>query len=122
MNVLCIWCYFLLLMIRRPPRSTRTYTLFPYTTLFRRKSLRKGRPPFVSDHSDSLSASKETDDEFHGTPHARHAQKRTRSLWRGRREGRIRGRRHASRRTASRSEERRVGKERVSTLRYRWLR
>src|SRR3546814_9695312 len=24
-----------LLMIRRPPRSTRTYTLFPYTTLFR---------------------------------------------------------------------------------------
>src|SRR3546814_14675248 len=26
---------FFLLMIRRPPRSTRTYTLFPYTTLFR---------------------------------------------------------------------------------------
>src|SRR3546814_1326444 len=26
-------CFFL--MIRRPPRSTRTYTLFPYTTLFR---------------------------------------------------------------------------------------
>src|SRR3546814_2799841 len=24
----------LFLMIRRPPRSTRTYTLFPYTTLF----------------------------------------------------------------------------------------
>src|SRR3546814_3922629 len=24
-------------MIRRPPRSTRTDTLFPYTTLFRRK-------------------------------------------------------------------------------------
>src|SRR3546814_15628548 len=28
-------------MIRRPPRSTRTDTLFPYTTLFR--SLRRGR-------------------------------------------------------------------------------
>src|SRR3546814_4349168 len=28
-------------MIRRPPRSTRTVTLFPYTTLFRSKS--KGR-------------------------------------------------------------------------------
>src|SRR3546814_12518806 len=28
-------------MIRRPPRSTRTYTLFPYTTLFR--SLPLGR-------------------------------------------------------------------------------
>src|SRR3546814_1679343 len=27
--------YFFCLMIRRPPRSTRTDTLFPYTTLFR---------------------------------------------------------------------------------------
>src|SRR3546814_12332086 len=26
---------FVFLMIRRPPRSTRTNTLFPYTTLFR---------------------------------------------------------------------------------------
>src|SRR3546814_20491644 len=26
---------FFFLIIRRPPRSTRTYTLFPYTTLFR---------------------------------------------------------------------------------------
>src|SRR3546814_17442419 len=26
-------------MIRRPPRSTRTYTLFPYTTLFRSELL-----------------------------------------------------------------------------------
>src|SRR3546814_19035556 len=26
-------------MIRRPPRSTRTYTLFPYTTLFRSAGL-----------------------------------------------------------------------------------
>src|SRR3546814_3838084 len=25
-------------MVRRPPRSTRTYTLFPYTTLFRSAS------------------------------------------------------------------------------------
>src|SRR3546814_13284895 len=28
-------CFFFLLMIRRPPRSTRTDTLVPYTTLFR---------------------------------------------------------------------------------------
>src|SRR3546814_17584864 len=28
------------LMIRRPPRSTRTDTLFPYTTLFRSRSCR----------------------------------------------------------------------------------
>src|SRR3546814_9744545 len=27
-------------MIRRPPRSTRTYTLVPYTTLFRSSELR----------------------------------------------------------------------------------
>src|SRR3546814_13527490 len=30
--------YFFFLMIRRPPRSTRTDTLFPYTTLFRSPS------------------------------------------------------------------------------------
>src|SRR3546814_4339934 len=29
-------------MIRRPPRSTRTDTLFPYTTLFRSASLNAG--------------------------------------------------------------------------------
>src|SRR3546814_13356434 len=28
-------CFFFFLMILRPPRSTRTDTLFPYTTLFR---------------------------------------------------------------------------------------
>src|SRR3546814_9746118 len=32
--MLC-FVYFFFLMIRRPPRSTRTDTLFPYTTLFR---------------------------------------------------------------------------------------
>src|SRR3546814_20700901 len=32
-------------MIRRPPRSTRTYTLFPYTTLFR-SSLGQRCTPF----------------------------------------------------------------------------
>src|SRR3546814_20771849 len=31
----CLYCCFFCLMIRRPPRSTRTDTLFPYTTLFR---------------------------------------------------------------------------------------
>src|SRR3546814_9479129 len=30
-------------MIRRPPRSTRTDTLFPYTTLFRSAELRSAR-------------------------------------------------------------------------------
>src|SRR3546814_13164078 len=32
---LCLHLVFFFLMIRRPPRSTRTDTLFPYTTLFR---------------------------------------------------------------------------------------
>src|SRR3546814_13148811 len=31
----CLLFLFFFLMIRRPPRSTRTDTLFPYTTLFR---------------------------------------------------------------------------------------
>src|SRR3546814_2801484 len=43
-----MWCCFFFLMIRRPPRSTRTDTLFPYTTLFRsggsrRRARRRGR-------------------------------------------------------------------------------
>src|SRR3546814_19993156 len=39
-------CFFFL-MIRRPPRSTRTDTLFPYTTLFRSEAAseaKAGRP------------------------------------------------------------------------------
>src|SRR3546814_9634971 len=41
MSVISYWLSYLFffLMIRRPPRSTRTDTLFPYTTLFR--SLRR---------------------------------------------------------------------------------
>src|SRR3546814_15449524 len=35
------FCFFVL-MIRPPPRSTRTDTLFPYTTLFRSYLLRRG--------------------------------------------------------------------------------
>src|SRR3546814_8956851 len=44
------YSYFFFLMIRRPPRSTRTDTLFPYTTLFRSHRLGragwKGNPSF----------------------------------------------------------------------------
>src|SRR3546814_7079136 len=39
-DVLCF-----LLMIRRPPRSTRTDTLFPYTTLFRSHRAVDGQHP-----------------------------------------------------------------------------
>src|SRR3546814_4961041 len=44
---------FFFLMIRRPPRSTRTDTLFPYTTLFRSPSIMKWRRstrPGISAH------------------------------------------------------------------------
>src|SRR3546814_3172822 len=40
---------FFFLMIRRPPRSTRTDTLFPYTTLFRSCELDLGVDPDDSD-------------------------------------------------------------------------
>src|SRR3546814_6322214 len=42
--VLCT-CFFFFLMIRRPPRSTRTDTLFPYTTLFRSVPSPQSRGP-----------------------------------------------------------------------------
>src|SRR3546814_14838049 len=47
-------------MIRRPPRSTRTDTLFPYTTLFRASGYRyqwiwRGRWPLVARHETGFS-------------------------------------------------------------------
>src|SRR3546814_15002446 len=40
----CLLMCFFFLMLRRPPRSTRTDTLFPYTTLFRSPPLRARWP------------------------------------------------------------------------------
>src|SRR3546814_3093394 len=42
----CIHCCMLFLMIRRPPRSTRTDTLLPYTTLFRSPEFFNEEPVF----------------------------------------------------------------------------
>src|SRR3546814_15748752 len=42
-GVSAVVCFFFL-MIRRPPRSTRTDTLFPYTTLFRSPAAAMSRP------------------------------------------------------------------------------
>src|SRR3546814_15925524 len=39
-------------MIRRPPRSTRTYTLFPYTTLFRSRAVGDGEPQVAGERQD----------------------------------------------------------------------
>src|SRR3546814_13099536 len=62
MFLFCFCVFFL--MIRRPPRSTRTYTLFPYTTLFRSQPLLEreflqgvGRPPLLvgrAEHPDHV--------------------------------------------------------------------
>src|SRR3546814_14275940 len=83
------------LMIRRPPRSTRTDTLFPYTTLFRSRDLRSWR-----------------------------LRSETVVRRRGRARGQelqpvLRGLEYQSPAIA-RSEERRVGTECVSTCRSRW--
>src|SRR3546814_10089834 len=43
--------FFFFLTIRRPPRSTRTYTLFPYTTLFRSAPF---QTPAVDDVADEI--------------------------------------------------------------------
>src|SRR3546814_10648489 len=51
-------------MIRRPPRSTRTDTLFPYTTLFRSKIL-EGKAESVTVTPDNLA-------EFSGVQKYRH--------------------------------------------------
>src|SRR3546814_7684054 len=45
---LMMYTYFFFLMIRRPPRSTRTDTLFPYTTLFRSAVAALAKEPVVT--------------------------------------------------------------------------
>src|SRR3546814_14246049 len=102
-------------MLRRPPRSTRTDTLFPYTTLFRSlavaERLAGGDAQLLVDqidagdffghrvfdlqarvHFQEVELSALAEDEFDGAGVA----------------------------VANRSEERRVGKECVSTCRSRW--
>src|SRR3546814_7176744 len=49
-NIYALYMLFFFLMIQRPPRSTRTDTLFPYTTLFR--SRHRKRPGFAGDVRD----------------------------------------------------------------------
>src|SRR3546814_12022490 len=113
-------------MIRRPPRSTRTDTLFPYTTLFRSQGRREGDRQSLG-------------------PQARSSRGKVNAMTRvalyaryssdNQREASVEDqlrlcRQHAEREgwtvvesyhdRAIRSEERRVGKECVSTCRSRW--
>src|SRR3546814_15919602 len=83
-----IFSLFFFLMIRRPPRSTRTDTLFPYTTLFRSLGRRDAAASCQQQRGYPLNRSHVV------------------SLPLGC--------------AQTRSEERRVGKECVSTCRSRW--
>src|SRR3546814_14616985 len=103
---------FFFLMIRQPPRSTRTDTLFPYTTLFRsgrgpmaaalalgdadHQLARVILPPLAAEHG-----LERLDRHFVAAHH--HPPRRLRVVD-----------------EVERSEERRVGKECVSTCRSRW--
>src|SRR3546814_15695858 len=98
-------------MYRRPPRSTRIDTLFPYTTLFlsirRRRRTRRRSPQLAEDAVADLEV------EFLLEAH----------VGRGLREDRAVARLVGGCRAAGpvlRSEERRVGKEGVSKCRSRW--
>src|SRR3546814_18707107 len=118
-------------MIRRPPSSTRTYTLFPYTTLFRssgfpalstsrravapaQRQRRSARSRSSSTHGKSWTgtlaegfggSSSRPGARRHGADHAGRGHRRGCSATAG---------------AATRSEERCVGKECVSKGRYRW--
>src|SRR3546814_11668244 len=131
-------CLFFFLMIRRPPRYTRTDTLFPYTTLFRsakftsqltsaptptsvpytapmhhRSPLQSPQHEFPSGASDAgvyqLSRQHAAVVRRQQQPHL--VELRALGLVHGHGEGAVVLR--------ERSEERRVGKERVSTCRSR---
>src|SRR3546814_11584130 len=137
--------FFFFLMIRRPPRSTRTDTLFPYTTLFRSVDLERGRPVRGDVHPVSSQA---WDERLGASPRpvpatakpvagtgrsegcvlghqARHQDERDAGVGHGARSRRPHYLEHGRvhRTTAghdARTEERRVGKTGVSPFGYRW--
>src|SRR3546814_18689584 len=105
-------------MLRRPPRSTRTYTLFPYTTLFRSRRLWRAGYDGVEIHA----ANGYLFQQFFSP----RVNQRT-DAYGGSLENRMRllletiaRLRDALPDLCLRSEERRVGKECDRTCRYRW--
>src|SRR3546814_15315542 len=99
-------------MLRPPPRSTRTDTLFPYTTLFR-------SPATSTGHGSDEQWLAQSDLSWHSSSCSR--KRRRTAVYGMQSRGRWSpaapvGRQKRSRR----SEERRVGKECVSTCRSRW--
>src|SRR3546814_14573892 len=99
-------------MIRRPPRSTRTDTLFPYTTLFR------SAPDHILDIRglDGRVALENFLHQVRGQRFRADIAKRAAAGAAHRRANRV----NDNDISHFRSEERRVGKECVSTCRSRW--
>src|SRR3546814_17908055 len=98
-------------MIRRPPRSTRTDPLFPYTTLFRSQLAGSDPDPLLRVGEMALSFRRKRQPDMIGD---------TRPSWHLHRY--LQGSANLFEETdcSRRSEERRVGKECVSTCRSRW--
>src|SRR3546814_3261750 len=68
-------------MIRRPPRSTRTDTLFPYTTLFRSGHRRRGdRPAHLAPARQEDGAQKPRQDQPYGGGRGRRSEEHTSEL------------------------------------------
>src|SRR3546814_17178603 len=130
--------YYFFLILRRPPRSTRTDTLFPYTTLCRSAhcfntaapafaSWTRAGPPALQTEWKIRVVSTPPERVFIGD--LRHSRlcllfirdwsaRGCRHSCGGRHQAAVR----AHPKGRSRSEEGRVGKEGVSTVRYRWER
>src|SRR3546814_14579893 len=110
-------------MIRRPPRSTRPDTLFPYTTLFRSSrpapAIRRCQAPPQGSTTATPPRRRVCSGSL-GVGFERPAFARRRGGGRRRRMGAERFLGEFADPAKCRSEERRVGKECVSTCRSRW--
>src|SRR3546814_10990604 len=121
---LCLLIFFL--MIRRPPRSTRTDTLFPYTTLFRSPAGRpdafRGVPAHIGGKGARADMGAQVPQPGQAADAAAHLGKPVVGIpVRPYGAGPLRHQEaRAGQRQAQRSEERRVGKEGVRTGRSRW--
>src|SRR3546814_19419786 len=104
-------------MIRRPPRSTRTDTLFPYTTLFKTLGGKIMKGPSASDlvQKTAPDLNKETLAKLAAT-HAAVLAIKQRAETKEAYDQMI----GPNKPEGNRSEERRVGKEGVRTCRSRW--
>src|SRR3546814_14786226 len=108
--------FFFFLMRRRPPRSTRTDTLFPYTTLFRSGESRRA---CFETRLQALGGAPQHEVFLRSAKGLPHPEEHGRAVARARVSTCLREAEAASLRRR-RSEARRVGQECVSTRRSRW--